>query len=77
MMVNMIDNEHSNNVENKDNDVNFDAEVIDYVYKSRFVRRGQLIDHFVELHKGERGYTRPSVERKIIRLKDMGLLIVV
>lgn len=73
----MIDNEHSNDVENKENDVNFDVEVVDYVYKNRFVRREQLIDHFVELHNGERGYTRPSVERKITRLKNMGVLIIV
>ncbi|KKG10441.1 hypothetical protein EO92_05490 [Methanosarcina sp. 2.H.A.1B.4] len=73
----MIAKYYRNDVINKKNDVDFDVEVMDYVYKNLFVRREQLINHFIETHNGERGYTRPSIERKIARLTKNGSLIIV
>lgn len=73
----MIAKSYKNDVIDKKNDVDFDVELIDYVYKNRFVRREQLINHFIEAHNGETGYTRPSIERKIARLTKNGSLIIV
>lgn len=73
----MIANLPTNNVNSIKSDVDFDVEVVDYVYENRFVRRRQLIDYLIESHKEERGYTRPSIERKIARLTKNGSLVIV
>lgn len=66
-----------NKLKNSKIDVNFDVEVVDYVRKNRFIRRSQLIDYIIKSHGGERGYTRPSVERKLARLTKIGSLVIV
>ena len=77
LIVNMIHNSSIYNIDNRKNDVDFDREVLSYIYENRFVRRRQLIDHLIDSHKGERGYTRPSVERKLARLTKNGSLVIV
>jgi len=67
----------SDNVNSIKNDVDFDVEVLDFVYKNRFIRRRQLIDYMIEKHQEKRGYTRPSVERKLARLTKRKSLIIV
>jgi hypothetical protein len=66
----------SNNVNNIKSDVDFDVEVHEYVYKNRFIRRGQLIKYMVESHQ-DRGYSKPNVEHKLQRLTKNGSLIIV
>ena len=77
LMVNMTQNSSIYNIHNRKYDVDFDREVLSYIDKNRFVRRRQLIDHLIDSHKEERGYTRPSVERKLARLTKNGYLVVV
>lgn len=73
----MMSNLATKDVNNQENDVDFDVEVVNYVYENRFVRRRQLLDYLIESHKEDRGYTRPSVERKIARLTKNGTLVIV
>ena len=76
-MVIMIAKPYNNDVKIRINEVYFDVEVLDYVYKNRFVRRRQLLDYFIESHNGKTGYKRPSIERKIARLTKNESLIIV
>jgi hypothetical protein len=66
-----------NNANTKYIDVDFDVEVHEYVYKNRFVRRRQLIDHMVEIHQEDRGYSRPNVEQRLQKLTKRKYLIIV
>lgn len=48
--------------------VNFDIEVIDYLSKKGYVRRRDLLQYFMELHKGDKdysGYSEKSINRKL------------
>jgi hypothetical protein len=47
---------------------NFDIEVIDYLSKKGYVRRRDLLQYFMELHKGDKdysGYSEKSINRKL------------
>ena len=77
LMVNMMSNSSIYNIDNSKNDVEFDVEVLSYVDENRFVRRRQLIDHLIDSHKGEKKYSRPSVERKLAILTKTGALVIV
>jgi hypothetical protein len=73
----MMHNSSIYNIDNRKNDVDFDREVLSYIYENRFVRRRQLIDHLIDSHKEERGYMRPSVERKLAILTKNGSLVTI
>ncbi|WP_440952222.1 hypothetical protein [Methanococcoides sp. FTZ1] len=73
----MIANLPTNDVNNQEYDVDFDVEVLNYVYDNCFVRRRQLIDYLLELHKDKRGFKRPSIERKLQRLTKNGKLVII
>lgn len=77
LIVNMISNSPIYNIHNSKYDVDFDVEVLSYIDENRFVRRRQLIDHLIDSHKGEKKYSRPSVERKLAILTKTGALVII
>jgi DNA-binding MarR family transcriptional regulator len=43
--------------------------------KNGIIRRNTLIQKLIELHKGETGYTLPTINRKIRRLEESGQIV--
>ncbi|KGK98713.1 hypothetical protein LI82_07665 [Methanococcoides methylutens] len=58
----------------KEEIIEFDNEVVDYVSEKGFVRKGKLIDYLYETHPKDSGYSKPNVEKKISKLIQRGIL---
>ncbi|WP_135609407.1 hypothetical protein [Methanococcoides sp. AM1] len=55
----------------------FDSEVKSIIQKTGPIRRRKLIDYLTEKHKQERGYSEKSINRKIDKMADLGILKIV
>jgi len=58
----------------KEEKIDFDNEVVDYVSEKGFVRKGNLINYLHETHPSDSGYSIPNVEKKISKLIQRGIL---
>lgn len=67
-----------NNTYNKTNfdtmRTNFETNIADYLTRKGLVRREELVKYLQEKHKGEVGYSKASVERKLSDLVNEGFL---
>ena len=60
-----------------DDDTNIDTEIIDILENTGVMRRRNLITRLKEVHLDERGYSLPTINRKIDRLvKDNKIAII-
>ena len=59
----------------KKKEYNFDTEVKNYLAQKGYARRRQLIEDLMKSHKNERGYSLKSINRKLDKLINQGIII--
>ncbi|MHC1754520.1 MAG: hypothetical protein AB9861_03660 [Methanosarcina sp.] len=59
----------------KKKEYDFDTEVKNYLTQKGYARRRQLIKDLMEIHKNELGYSLKSINRKLDKLKNQGIII--
>jgi len=63
--------------ENKNIEYDFDSEVKSIIQKTGPIRRRKLINSLIGKHNEERGYSKKSINRKIDKMVDLGILKIV
>lgn len=77
MSMNLSSDMHKFDHEKISNGYDFDSEVGLIIQKNGPIRRRNLIESLMKKHKKERGYSKKSIERKIDKMADIGILKIV
>ena len=75
MSMKLTKNKKKNGYENSKKGVVFEDEVVDILARIRYFRRTQLIEHLLEVHKGELGYSEKTINRKLDEMIKNGTII--
>ncbi|WP_406657361.1 hypothetical protein V7O62_02065 [Methanolobus sp. ZRKC2] len=74
--MNLRTNNKVNNSNINKNEVDFDTEVLNYLDLIGYIRRRQLVNDLMSAHKGERGYSQKSIDRKLGILVKTGQVLI-
>ncbi|UGV41608.1 hypothetical protein J7W08_04800 [Methanococcoides orientis] len=55
--------------------MNFEKEVTDYLSEKGYVRREKLIEDLIEKHSGDRGYSKPTIDRKLNKMIESKIIL--
>ena len=82
MILIMISNNQSNDINNSNNDIDIDTEIVNCISIKGYISRRDMTKYLIESHKdengkSERGYTKPSIDRKIAKLEKLEIILII